>query len=374
MLKKKFQVELETMLVKQTGLNKLRSQFISQAIEGILSYGSVVHKKMALALPGEGVFKSYIRKIERFFADTSISINCFFLIQGRALKINQKVSIIIDRTNWDFGQKYINILVAAVVWNNFAIPVVWEVFDKKGGSSTAERKRLLKKLIAIIGLNNIEVVLADREFVGNEWLQFLHEEGIPFIIRIRNNLYVEFPSEARIQVNCLMEIVKRGETREIDVILSKIPMRLVGTRSKTGELVIVVASKSLTGQVLTHYRMRWLIELFFKSIKTKGFNLEETHMTCPERISKLFGILAIACLLVVKAGTLRALFKKIPIKNHGRALFSVFTYGLDFLRTIFSNHTKNEVPPPLSLAKIVQLLFYENWEFSFTSGSNNVGY
>lgn len=284
--------------------------------------------------------ESDIRKIQRFFCKAYINYHFFSIMLYQMLGIRGKVTIIIDRSNWDYGKSHINILVAAALYRCpgssqcSAIPIVWEVFNKNGNSNICERKMLMHRLIDIIGKENIAVVLADREFIGHGWIQFLHEQDMPFIIRVRKNMYVEYAGK-RVKASDLFPSIKYKEKREFNVILDDIPVRLVATKSIEGELVIVIASMNITDDPLSQYRLRWLIELFFKSIKSRGFNLEETHMTDPEKIKKLFALVALATLIAVQAGIIRNHFKKISIKNHGRPTYSLFTYGLDFIRSLF---------------------------------------
>jgi predicted SPOUT superfamily RNA methylase MTH1 len=56
----------------------------------------------------------------------------------------------------------------AIAYRGTALPVFWSVLDKAGNSHTAERIALLKRFIAVFGVNNIAALLADREFVGEE--------------------------------------------------------------------------------------------------------------------------------------------------------------------------------------------------------------
>lgn len=46
--------------------------------------------------------------------------------------------------------------------------------------------------------------------------------------------------------------------------------------------------------VVNTYRLRWGTESAFSSLKSCVLNLEATHMTALERISRLFGMLCIA--------------------------------------------------------------------------------
>jgi hypothetical protein len=50
------------------------------------------------------------------------------------------------------------------------------------------------------------------------------------------------------------------------------------------------------------YRQRWKIETLFAALKTRGFNLEATHMTDPVKLSTLIAILAMAAGVAYKTG------------------------------------------------------------------------
>ena len=338
--KKKLRLNIRTVLVKHLCWPKSISNFIAHVVCALLSISGVWHKKIAQAADGDALVESTERRIQRFFCDFVINYHCFSVMLYQLMGVKNKLTIILDRTNWDYGKSHINIFVAAALYQQagmhqtFALPLVWEVFDKKGNSNTAERKQLMTRLFKIVGKENIEVVLADREFIGDEWTSFLHENKIPFIVRIKKNMLVEYQGN-RVSVMLLFASVKHNQRMRFNVTLNGIPVHLAGTRSIDGELVIVAASMDVSGDPLDRYRLRWMIELFFKSAKTKGFNIEETHMTDPVRIKRLFALVALASACAVAAGVVRHHFKKIPIKNHGRPEFSIFTYGLDFIRELF---------------------------------------
>ena len=84
------------------------------------------------------------------------------------------------------------------------------------------------------------------------------EKTHQFIFRIRNNFYVTNPEKGRVQVSALMVNIKHNETKQIKVIISGIPVLLAATRSITGELVIVVASR-VKGKILKHFKARFVL-------------------------------------------------------------------------------------------------------------------
>jgi hypothetical protein len=74
--------------------------------------------------------------------------------------------------------------------------------------------------------------------------------------------------------------------------------------------------------------------LQFGSLKSRGFCLEATHVVAPERLSKLFGLLALAFCWAFAAGVWLAQNKSLRLKKHGRAAVSLFRRGLDWLRRV----------------------------------------
>jgi hypothetical protein len=52
------------------------------------------------------------------------------------------------------------------------------MMDKRGNSNTAERIDLIQKFIYWFGKDCIDCLLADREFVGEDWLNYLNLNNI----------------------------------------------------------------------------------------------------------------------------------------------------------------------------------------------------
>ena len=102
--------------------------------------------------------------------------------------INQEFSdssqliLTIDRTQW----KNNNIFVIAVIYKKRALPIYWQVFQKKGPTNLAEQKALTKPVLQLLKKYKL-VVIGDREFHGVElshWLKVkARNQKINFIFR-----------------------------------------------------------------------------------------------------------------------------------------------------------------------------------------------
>ncbi len=94
----------------------------------------------------------------------------------------------------------------SVAYKGMTIPIVWYILKKttkQGNSGFKDRIRIIKKFIDIFGVDKIEVLTADREFVGKVWFKWLKKREIPFAIRIMNNKKVKV-GRGDVKVNRLL--------------------------------------------------------------------------------------------------------------------------------------------------------------------------
>jgi len=112
-------------------------------------------------------------------------------------------------------------------------------------------------------------------------------------------------------------------------------LRLVIMRLKTGALLAFAASEKLC-RARARYRQRWAVATLFGNLKTKGFHLEDTHLTDPGKLSTLLAVPARAVPLSVKAGVAASRIKPIAIKSLGRKAVSLFALCFAVWRKLFA--------------------------------------
>jgi len=260
----------------------------------------------------------------------------------KLLKLEAPFVIAIDRTEWQLGKSWVNVLMLSVGYKGVSIPLFWTVLEEKGCSDNAERRGIVQQFIDEFGAGSIEFVAADREFASKEWLAYLVRNKISFRLRIKANTLITDKRGQTIHASKMLKTMKKGERAEFQRRrrLWNQSVFVAVCRKEDGDNVIVVSSER-TGRILLEYGQRWQIETLFGCLKTRGFRLEDTHLTRGERISSLLSLLTLATVWGLLAGELTARRTPPKIKKHGRLEKSIFRIGLETLRNCFCQMTTN---------------------------------
>jgi hypothetical protein len=299
---------------------------VAYVLFGIIQAKSTRHADIAIHLGGDASIESKTKAVARTFHDAGLSETDILKILLPLLP-DGKLIFVMDRTNWQHGQTPINILALGVVFFDVVIPLVREVLDHRGNSNTATRIVLVQRLLKFIPAKRWKVLIADREFIGKDWFDFLRLKRIKRCIRIKESTQMD----EHLAKDAFKNLAA-GEIRGLfdKAIVYGSIMQVVATKSPEGERVMV-ASDLPIDETLEVYRERWKIECSFSALKSRGLGLEETHMTAPDRIGRLFGFLSVGLMWMVLAGEWRSREKPIKVKKHGHKAKSMCTYGLEVL-------------------------------------------
>lgn len=260
----------------------------------------------------------------------------------KLLKIEPSYTIAIDRTEWQLGKQWVNVLMLSICYKGVAIPLFWTVLETKGCSDNAERRAILQTFIDEFGAESIRFVTADREFASKEWVKYLVERKICYRLRIKANTTITDKRGNRMRASKVCRTLKNGQRVEFgrQRKLWNQAVFVAACRKVDGDNVIVIASER-SGKVLLEYGERWQIETLFGCLKTRGFRLEDTHLTKANRVSKLISLLTLATVWAFLSGELASQETPPKIKKHGRAEKSIFRLGFDALRNCFCQISTN---------------------------------
>ncbi len=315
-------------------LHQSRLEFLSLMMIAVVQARTVNLASLVGMMEGKAQADSFYRRAQRFFQGLQLFDEMVFQY---ALKLHpqKSYSLCLDRTNWKFGKLDINILTLAYAHEGVAVPLLWCLLPKAGNSATQERIALLERLLKLLPLEQLEVLLADREFVGGEWFAYLCEQNLPFVIRVRKDAL----GDGWFRLFGFFQHLPIGEHKVLKqrYAIFGVTLAVAGARLADGEYLIVVSNRT-PKQALTSYAKRWQIECLFKALKSSGFDFEATHLRHLDRINTLLVVVSLAFLWALKVGEfVHRQLKPVPLKSHGRKKKSLFRTGLDHLRHLLTN-------------------------------------
>lgn len=336
--------ELKNILGQYFVWNKARLDCFTRMLVALITVQTVNLKEIAIALVSKAEVDSRYKRLRRFFSQFNLNYDFIARFIFNLFFSGKKIYLTIDRTNWFLGKAKINILMLGVAYEGVAIPVLWNLLPKAGNATADEHKAIIKRFIAIFGIENIIGILADREFGNGKLFEFLNKHGIPFYIRIKEGSNVCIKNKKFSTPKKIFSHLKCKEKSEfhMTVWIFGEKIYLAGSRSERGELMIIATNQNPKNAVAIYLR-RWEIEMLFCCLKTRGFRFEDTHLTKLDRIEKMVGVLAIAFSWAHCVGEWRAEKKPIRLSRHHnstRPQNSLFRYGLDFIREIIINPFK----------------------------------
>ena len=335
---------LERTLIDNLPWNKARIKFVARFLLALYAMRTVNLSILATAFSGHAKEESNYKRLQRFLREFEMPYAELATFIVKLLGVPGPYTLALDRTNWKVGAVDLNILMLSIVYRGVGIPVVWTVLSKAGNSDTSERTTVVEIFIDLFGARNIACLLGDREFVGREWFRFLKLHRITFQMRLHKNTLVRngrgqylqaWRLFCRTRINCPVVIPDARRMWGMELYLS-------GCRLKDGEYLILVSSE-FCERPHEQYKNRWGIETLFGSLKSRGFNLEDTHLKDSERLSRLLGLLALAFTWAFVVGLWQASVKELKLKKHGYPPKSVFRRGLDILCRLVTNFERFDV-------------------------------
>jgi hypothetical protein len=346
---------LERTLSSNVAWNKARINFLAKFLVALIQVKTVNLVQVACAFSGRAKPDSHYKRIQRFLSGFDL---CYATIARFVVKLADTQPpwvITMDRTDWYFGQTPLNILTLGIVHQGIAFPLLWVILEKKGCSATAERIALLEEFDRLFGFAAMAHLCADREFIGKDWFAYLAERQIDFRIRLRANTKISNVRGQMRQAGRLFAHLRVGQSQALPGKrrLLGVALYVSGMRVAGGEFLII--ARAAAGETaMQDYAKRWEIETLFGCLKSRGFCLEQTHVTEAERLKKLVALMALAFCWAHVVGEWLSRQKPLPVKKHGRKARSIFRYGFDHLRRLLCNLSSRT--QQIAFRQVIQLL------------------
>jgi Transposase DDE domain len=339
-------------------LSKDRLETLVLLVTAMLSARTVNLSHLAAERPGRVKIASSYRRFQRFFQYVRLGRDWSASLVAEVMGLSGSWYLALDRTQWRIGAHDVNFLVLAAVTRRVRVPLMWTVIRGPGCSDTGGRIALMRRYLKVFEAGTIRLLLADREFVGRAWIDFLCENNIPFAIRLKGDLRITTDDGAELTLEARVHARGRG----------RVLRGWLGFGRERGRHRVTVAAKRLgpagflfvvTNReprlALAAYRRRWAIECLFGDVKTRGLNLEDTRLTQPENLDLLMGVVALAIAWAARTALL-SLAGQAPRRGaHGYLVKSWFRIGFDQVRRLLRSDPAAAIHPWLRLPQAPSL-------------------
>jgi hypothetical protein len=320
-------------------LSKSRLDTLARLIILLVNVRTVNLTHVAAQFSSTAKTSSSYRRLQRFFQFVSLDEDWLARAVIKFLKLSPPWILCLDRTNWKIGKSNVNILMLAIVTRRVRIPLMWTMLDKQGSSNSLERIALMQRYLDIFGSRSVRYFLADREFIGPDWIVFLLQNNVLFSIRVKGKMKVTLDNgrtvllKTYLQKRTMWALLRKHNWRFATMPASAgTPLRFACKRLKNGELLIIVTNSQKPLEALRIYKKRWFIECMFGDGKTRGLNMEDTGMTDLGKLSLLIAIVTLAMIWSYACAIAKMGGRKINKAKHGFLRKSWFRTGFDQLR------------------------------------------
>jgi hypothetical protein len=194
------------------GLSKTRLETLAVLLVGSANCRTGNLSHLASQFRGDAKHGSNYRRLQRFFQVVHLDGDVAAGLIMQMLNLNRPRLLALNQTNWKLGSRNVDILVLvlAIVTRRFRVPLMWTLLDHAGNSATAQRIELMERYLRLFGAPSIGALLADREFVGADWMNFLNKNNVPFVIRIKEDMRLRLKDGSQCQFRTLLRKPRRG--------------------------------------------------------------------------------------------------------------------------------------------------------------------
>ncbi|WP_251980700.1 IS4 family transposase [Salinibacter ruber] len=330
------------------GWHRVRLKFMARFTAALLKMTTTNLRESAIALKAEVKEVSNCRCIRRFLSSYEMDFAVLGRFLTRLLPKSAPYKVVNDRTEWHFGTQPVNVLMAGIAHRGVAFPISWTVLPDGGSSSASEHCRALRCFSQVVEPSEIEAVIAGREFISAKWLGWLQAREIPFLVRLRSDRHLVSPEGTSLPAKVLARPLALRQVKVLDREYSlrgtdgksadvRVVLKRVADRSAEDQFLILATSGIDPAEATGLYREHWQVETLFAALKSRGCDLERTHLTEPDRVQRLIGLLVLAFGWTWLVGERRVNREGLPRKKpHDRQERSLFRYGLVRLRSILA--------------------------------------
>jgi len=322
---------------------------LAALISGIVGSKSTQLPQIAAKVPYASKPESRVKRFSRWCDNDSIREEVYFLPYADVLLRQVSLQTVVLAMDGSGVGRGCCALMMHVIYKGRALPLAWRVRQcPKGHFPEALHIALVELVSTLIPEGTKVVFLGDGEFDGIKLQETMNEGGWWYACRTSKGNTATWEDET-FDVAELGACIKPGrliELKEVQLTRGAYgPVMLLCCWAKGhAEPLYLVSNMSSAEDAIDYYKKRFRIETFFSDQKSRGFNIQKSHLTDPQRLSRLLIAACLAYIWIVYLGSLcdKEGWREI-IHRKKRCDLSLFQLGLRLLEHFLNE----ELPIPV---------------------------
>lgn len=291
--------------LKERNFSLRRTQIsgLADLAASALACGSANTAEWINVLPRQCDMKSRERYISRFLANKHISnveVMAGFIPELIEMQAQQGMTVVIMLDQSKVIDNFECLMMSLRVGER-AIPIAWRTVETKGAIGFDIQQELLNDVLKCIPDGANILLAADRFYGTRALVQWCKDNSWQYRIRLKGNTIFEYegmrvsPNEA---MECKMDALIGVKFNKSECVTN------IGILWEEGhdEPWFIAMDCVPSKHRILDYGMRWGIECLFSDFKSRGFDVNKTHLKHADRIDRLILILAIATYWAVSSG------------------------------------------------------------------------
>lgn len=318
-----------------------RLQVLSAIVAGVLHQGSSRLTDLARANPQLKQQASKEKQYKRWLMSKHTGYQVHYLpyVTKLLAVLGGQGSLVFSIDGSTAGRGCM-VLMMSVIYQNRAIPVVWSVVRaQKGHLPEAMHRQLLNRLADIAPAGCSITIVGDGEYDGLDWQADILCYGWDYVLRTGRAKLAGQQTDDLLALKWLSPEVGQDTFTLTHAYFTQQgygPVNLtVWHQGQYKEAIYLLSNLEYAPQVTRLYKKRFGIETFFSDQKSRGFHLQRSHLSDPQRLAKLLIATCLAYLLCIMAGVeCHQSSHYARVHRTDRCDLSLFSLGKRFLEVL----------------------------------------
>jgi Transposase DDE domain len=283
-------------------------QTLAALMSGIVGGKSTQLPHIATKVPDGRKSESRVKRFARWLDNAHILEEMYFLPYAEILLTHLALETLVLVMDGSVVGRGCAALMIHVIYKGRALPLAWRVRQGPKGHFPEDLHIAVVELISALIPEGAKVIfLGDGEFDGTALQATLNKAGWFYVCRTAQSTVATWEGET-FRLDTLGACSKPGTLIALQEVKftrdAYGPVMVLSCWAKGyQEPLYLVSNMASAEEACRYYQKRFRIETFFSDQKSRGFNIQKSHIADPQRLSRLLIAACLAYIWIVYLGS-----------------------------------------------------------------------